>query len=217
MTANVSTGFALNSVKSVLSGKVAANGSLVLKIYCDRNKYTFATSIDGKETSSDYYFDASISKPANPIKAGYKFTGWDKEIPSKMPANDITVTAIFEKLSLEMSIRNPSTTTISYGDKNILNADTNEALPSGWKIKWTADNSNFSYSASSDGTTCTISPSKSGDTTFTATVYDENGNVVNEYTQKMTSKAGFFDKIIAFFRGQFGGNKVIAQAFKGIF
>ena len=116
-----------------------------------------------------------------------------------------------------MTLRKPSTTTISYGDSIILHADMNEALPSGWKIKWTADNGNFGYSTSSDGSTCTITPNKSGDTTFTATVYDENDNVVSESTQKMTSKAGFFDKIIAFFKKIFGATKVIPQAFKGIF
>lgn len=216
VSANAATGFTFNGNKSVLNGKVASDGSLVLSIYYDRNIYAFTTVVDGKTTTTNYYYDKAVTKPANPVKAGYKFMGWDKTIPSKMPANDVTVTANFE-LSFKMSIRNPSTTTISYGDKIILHADTNEALPSGWKIKWTADNGNFSYSASGDGTTCTISPNKSGDTTFTATVYDENGNEISKDTQTMKSKAGFFDKIIAFFRGLFGGTKVIPQAFKGIF
>ena len=114
-----------------------------------------------------------------------------------------------------MTLRKPSTTTISYGDSIILHADMNEALPSGWKIKWTADNGNFSYSA--NGETCTISPNKSGDTTFTATVYDESGNEICKDIQTMKSKAGFFDKFVAFFKKLFGATKVIPQAFKGIF
>lgn len=212
----VKDGFTLNSSKSVLSGNIAGDGSLVLRIYYDRNKYKFITNIDGNTTSKDYYYDAPVTIPANPVKPGYKFIGWDKTIPSKMPANDVTVTAKFE-LSFKMSIRNPSTTTISYGDKIILHADMNEALPSGWTVKWTADNGNFSYSVSADGSTCTISPSKSGSTNFKATVYDEKGNVFCEDTQSMTSKAGFFDKIGAFFRKLFGSAKTIPQLFKGIF
>jgi antitoxin component YwqK of YwqJK toxin-antitoxin module len=111
-----------------------------------------------------------------------------------------------------MSIRKPSATTISYGDSIILHADMNEALPSGWTVKWTADNGNFSYSA--NGETCTITPSKSGDTTFTATVYDENGNEISKDTQTMKSKAGFFDKFAAFFRKLFGMTKIIQQSIK---
>ena len=216
VTANAQPGFTFNNAKSKLSGNVAADGSLVLKVFYDRNTYTFTTVVEGKTTSNSYYFDAPVAMPANPVKSGYKFIGWDKTIPSKMPANDVTVTAKFE-LSFKMSIRNPSTTTISYGDKIILHADMNEALPSGWTVKWTADNSNFSYSVSADGSTCTISPDKSGSTNFKASVYDEKGNVICEDTQSMTSKAGFFDKIGAFFRKLFGSTKTIPQLFKGIF
>ncbi len=115
-----------------------------------------------------------------------------------------------------MSIRNPSVTTISYGDSIILHVDGNN-LPAGATIKWSASNSNFSYSVSDDGTTCKITPKSSGDTTFTATVYDEDGNAVGYDTQVMTSKAGFFDKIIAFFKKLFGLTKTIPQIYKGIF
>lgn len=121
-----------------------------------------------------------------------------------------------DKIKVFVEIRDPSTTTISYGDAIILYADVTGTLPEGAYIKWTASNSNFSYFASGDGTTCTISPSSSGDTIFTATVYDSNGNVISSDEQVMTSKAGFFDKIIAFFKKLFGLTKTIPQVFKGI-
>ena len=110
-------------------------------------------------------------------------------------------------------VKNPSTSTISYGDAIILHIDESK-IPEGGRVEWTASNSNFSYSA--NGTTCTISPEKSGDTTFTATIYDTYGNPVSTDEQTMTSKAGFFDKIIAFFKKLFGLTKTIPQAFKGI-
>jgi hypothetical protein len=75
----------------------------------------------------------------------------------------------------------------------------------------------LAYEVNEDGTTCTITPSKSGDTTFTAVVCDAKGNAVSADEQAMTSKAGFFDKIIAFFKKLFGMTKVIPQAFKGIY
>ena len=122
-----------------------------------------------------------------------------------------------DNVALTVDIRTSSTTLISYGDSIVLRADVSEVLPAGWSVKWKASNGNFSYSASADGTTCTISPSSSGDTTFTATVYDAEGNEISSDTQKMTSKAGFFDKLIAFFKKLFGLTKTIPQAFKRIF
>lgn len=110
-------------------------------------------------------------------------------------------------------IRKPSVTTINYGDSIVLHADVTN-LPSDAYIEWTASNGSFTYSASADGTTCTVSPASSGDTTFTATVYDANGNVIDSDEQVMTAKAGFFQKIIAFFKKLFGMTKVIPQFFE---
>ena len=171
--------------------------------------FTITWNVNGKVTKQTIKEYASITPNIDTKRPGYKFVGWDSEVPSTMPAKNLSFTAKFE-LSFKMSIRKPSTTTISYGDSIILHADMNEALPSGWTVKWTADNGNFSYSA--NGETCTITPSKSGDTTFTATVYDENGNEISKDTQTMKSKAGFFDKFAAFFRKLFGMTKIIQQS-----
>jgi len=121
------------------------------------------------------------------------------------------------QINISVSLRTPSTATISYGDRIVLHADITEALPDGWYIEWIASNSNFSYEVSEDGETCRIDPNKSGSTTFTATIYDAQGNAVSKDEQSITSKAGFFDKFIAFFKKLFGLTKTIPQAFKTIF
>ena len=110
----------------------------------------------------------------------------------------------------------PTQTTISYGDSIILHMDASK-IPQGGKVEWYANNGNFSYSVIGNGYSCIITPDKNGDTTFTATIYDAKGNAVSTDEQTMTSKAGFFDKIIAFFKKLFGATKVIPQAFKGIY
>ena len=41
-------------------------------------------------------YGSDIGAIANPEKVGYKFVGWDKEIPSKMPGQNLTITALWE-------------------------------------------------------------------------------------------------------------------------
>lgn len=112
-------------------------------------------------------------------------------------------------------VMTPSQTIIRYGDSIILHANI-ENIPSNSTIEWSASNSNFAMDVSSNGKTCKITPKSSGDTTFTVTIYDENGNVISAETQEMESKAGFFDKIIAFFKGIFGLNKTYSDTLKTI-
>ncbi len=112
-----------------------------------------------------------------------------------------------------VTIRTPSNTTIKYGDAIKLHADVDGTLPAGAYIEWSANNSNFTVT-NTDGEICEITPKSSGDTTFIATVYDENGNILSSDTQVMKSKAGFFDKFAAFFRKLFGMLKVYEQAIK---
>ncbi len=113
----------------------------------------------------------------------------------------------YKDISDEAVVPTPSQTTIKYGDSIILHVDPAK-VPEGGYVEWVASNNNFVLNVSKDGTTCTIKPSVSGSTTFTATVYDKDGKPVSIDEQVMTSKAGFFDKLIAFFKSIFGLSKV---------
>lgn len=59
------------------------------------NQYTITFDTDGgteiAAIKQDY--NTAITKPADPVKTGYSFIGWGKEIPATMPAEDITITA----------------------------------------------------------------------------------------------------------------------------
>ena len=84
-------GFSLDSAKSTLTGTIAADGSLVLSIYYSRNQYTITYANTDLEPDT-YYYGATVSA-RTPEKAGYAFQGWEEEVPSTMPAQDITLTA----------------------------------------------------------------------------------------------------------------------------
>lgn len=84
-------GFSLDSAKSVLTGTIAADGSLVLSIYYSRNKYTITYANTDLKPDERYY--GEVVNPATPEKAGFKFDGWVEEVPATMPAQSITLTA----------------------------------------------------------------------------------------------------------------------------
>ena len=84
-------GFSLDSAKSVLTGTIAADGSLVLSIYYSRNQYT-VTYANTDLAPDTYYYGATVVA-RTPEKAGFTFDGWEEEVPATMPANNVVLTA----------------------------------------------------------------------------------------------------------------------------
>ena len=80
---------------TVAQATIAANGSTVVNIYYTRNSYTLTVDADnGTAVSKETYkFGTAVIAPAVPTKTGCTFAGWDKEIPSTMPAENMTVKA----------------------------------------------------------------------------------------------------------------------------
>jgi len=80
---------------TVAQATIAANGSTVVNIYYTRNSYTLTVDADnGTAVSKETYkFGTAVIAPAAPTKTGYTFDGWDKTIPTSMPANNLTVKA----------------------------------------------------------------------------------------------------------------------------
>ena len=84
-------GFSLDSAKSTLTGTIAADGSLVLSIYYSRKQYTITYANTDLDPDT-YYYGATVSA-RTPEKEGFAFQGWEEEVPSTMPAQNITLTA----------------------------------------------------------------------------------------------------------------------------
>lgn len=170
---------------------------------------------DNKSTIEQYKYGDKIRMPTIPNKNGYKFIGWSAEVPETMPPYDLKFKANFIP-DFKPSIRTPSTTTIKYGDAIILHADISGAIPNDAKIVWEASNSNFDMTVSANGQTCQITPKASGTTVFTVKIVESDGTFISSDTQEMTAKAGFFSKIIAFFKKLFGSNAVIPYTLEWI-
>ena len=59
------------------------------------NQYTitFKPENGGQDIVIKQDYGTAITAPANPTKTGYTFAGWNKTIPTTMPAGDMTITA----------------------------------------------------------------------------------------------------------------------------
>ena len=212
------------------SNKVYADDITIFEradIEATEDKYTIVFwSADGSKIIGLYELLPGESIPSieTPKKVGYDFVGWAnengkiEEIPSTMPASERSFTAVFEPIKTKISINTPSVTTVSYGFTLNLHANVTD-LPEGARVVWSMDGSGFELIPSADGMTCGVKSVSKGSATITAKVVDKNGNAVkdangNEITasQQLTSKAGFFQKLVAFFKKLFGSNMVIPSS-----
>ena len=68
---------------------------LILTAKWQVNQYTitFDTAGGSEVPSITQDYGTAITPPAAPTRTGYTFAGWDKTIPSTMPAGDMTITA----------------------------------------------------------------------------------------------------------------------------
>ncbi|MFA9465075.1 MAG: InlB B-repeat-containing protein [Velocimicrobium sp.] len=107
------SGYVFNSQESqtVKSGVVAADGSLVLKLYYDRDSYniTLKTNNQNKDIVQTLKYGVVVSVP-EVTREGYNFGGWysDSELTNaytfdKMPAENITVYASWMAASYMIS------------------------------------------------------------------------------------------------------------------
>lgn len=72
---------------------VATDLTLTAKWQVNQYTITFKPENGGQDIVIKQDYGTAITAPANPTKTGYTFAGWDKTIPSTMPAGNMTITA----------------------------------------------------------------------------------------------------------------------------
>ena len=90
---------------AVTIAKGTTTGDLKFTAQWTINQYTITFDSNGGTAvaaiTQDY--GTNVTAPANPTKEGYTFVGWDKAVPTKMPAEDMTLTAQWTPIAYSIS------------------------------------------------------------------------------------------------------------------
>ena len=78
----------------------AENVTVTAKWLVNQYTITFDTAGGSAVASITQDYGTAITAPANPTREGYTFIGWDKAIPSTMPAEDLTITAKWRDIAV---------------------------------------------------------------------------------------------------------------------
>ena len=83
------------------------------------NSYKITFDVDGNLTEKTFKYGETVVAIENPTKVGHTFAGWSEELPKTMPANDITVEAIWTVNSYKLTLDvdgNLTEKTFKYGE-----------------------------------------------------------------------------------------------------
>lgn len=83
---------------------------VIINAVYKKNQYTITFDTDGGSKIDQYTLDYKnvVVAPNNPTKEGYVFIGWDKEIPSNMPAENLTFKAVWSPIQCTITFNDPS-------------------------------------------------------------------------------------------------------------
>ena len=79
--------------KTIPTTMPAGNMTITAQWQVNQYTITFDTAGGSEVAPITQDYGTTITAPANPAKTGYTFAGWDKTIPTTMPAGDMTITA----------------------------------------------------------------------------------------------------------------------------
>ncbi len=187
------------------------NGVMTYTCHCG-DSYTEAINATG-----DHYYVPTVTEPTC-TEAGYTTYNCvcgDTYVDDETPANghsfsngNCTVCGEIDPDYYVFSVKEPSRTKIRNKDGIILHTEITGNAPAGSYVEWTSNNNNFNKTVMNDGASLRVIANNKGNTTFTATLYDANGNELATDSVELYSDSGFFQKIGGFFRSLFGATKI---------
>lgn len=191
------------SVTNINVDESGYNGYFTIKtIYCYENTYGHQFAV---EKNIPYVFIDGGSFPEEPTTPTTK----PAEPTTTKPAEP-TTTKPSTTVEAEL-IKKPSTSKIDYGDTLILHADA--SIPSDAKIEWSMEGDGVYINPSPDGKTCAVTSNSTGDATIIMKYVDANG-VEHISEREIKSNAGFWQKLVSFFKNLFRVKRTIEQTVK---
>ncbi len=197
-----------------------------------KNTYTLSYDANGgngapSAQSGNTSYTISNTKPT---RSGYTFLGWSTSSSatsaSYIPGSTISISknttlyAVWSKTNINTNTptlkiqNNPGLKIINYGEKLKLTAIVTD-MPSDAEIYWYMNDKKFGEGE------CVYLEGKGGFAKITAKLVDASGNVITDSdgndisdSQTVSVNAGFFQKLISFFKNLFGLNRIIVQSFK---
>ena len=179
-TAKGYTGFTYDAAGSSASGKVTADGQLVLKLYYKRNSYAIHYECDGGNNSnpSAYRYGVGLTLQA-PAKEGYTFAGWyDNADHSGNPVTaigtdrtgEITLYAKWEKNAVAVTgvTLNKTILSLKKGASEKLTVQITPANADNTQVEWSTSDATVAAVAA-DGTVTAL---KEGTAVITVTTKD---------------------------------------------
>lgn len=183
----------------------------------------------GNPSSQTKYKDkALVLSTKEPTRFGYEFLGWATSstatIPEYLPGasytgnDNITLYAVWEKdgsvVSYDATVKianNTGSTTQNYRTELVLTVETTN-MPEGAYVAWYYNGVKSDIYDKQCVVTCTencLISVKMHDSNGNV-LLDENGKEISD-SEKINVNAGFFQRLIAFFRGLFFGNPIVYQ------
>jgi len=104
-----------NAEGTQISGNIAGDGSLVLRLYYTRNSYSVSYQINGQTPdnmkglpeAAEYKFGADVKVADNASADGFNFSGWDKA-DFIMPAEDVIISGSFTAIPVAVEVEIPA-------------------------------------------------------------------------------------------------------------
>ncbi len=170
------------------------------------------TTTRTNETITAYH--GWFTKPGGTTTIAAETTTKAAETTTKAPVT----TKVIQNNKSNIKIAYSSTTVINYGETIILHAQVQD-MPEKGMVEWSVIGNGVVINPSEDGMTCRVTSVSNGSVIVTAKVVDAKGEVctdANGYevsdSRQLTSKAGFWEKFISFFKNLFRISRIILQS-----